>query len=160
MVNLSEEQELIQKTATDFATTWLRDEYRSFEKAGEVPQEVYAAFHELGLGAIEIPERLGGAGLSSLEKCLILEALAKGDVAATLTLDSIGPALYPLLEMGGAGEDQCHDLGVTVGVIESLPELHYQLGGHGVAFFGTIERQGRNPVFDIVQDQFIHGSLT
>ena len=42
-----------------------------------------------------------GAGLGTTAKLEVLTALAAGDAAATVALDGLGPALYPLLEMGG-----------------------------------------------------------
>ncbi|MEW6777432.1 MAG: acyl-CoA dehydrogenase family protein, partial [Bdellovibrionota bacterium] len=99
--SLSEEEEMVRKTAADFAAEKLFPPFREHEAAGSVPGSLRSAYGELGLAGLDIPEAQGGSGLSSLVKSLVLESLAGGDAAAALALDGAGPALYPLLEMGG-----------------------------------------------------------
>ena len=97
---LSDEEQLIQKTARDFAAGELRPNFRDWESAGEVPQAVRQAYFELGLPLIDVPEALGGSELSAFAKTLVLEEIAYGDAGAALALEGAGPAVYPLLEMG------------------------------------------------------------
>ena len=99
---LTEEEDLIRKTAADFAVGRLRDACRAHEKAGSVAEDVAGAYSELGFAGIELPRDLDGGELGPLAKALVLEGLAAGDAAAALALDGLGPAAYPLLEMGGA----------------------------------------------------------
>ena len=100
---LGDELALIRETALGFANDQLRPRDREFEKARAVAAEVHEAFRAIGLGAIEVPEEQGGAGLGALARVLVFEELAAADAGAALALDSLGPALYPLLEL--AGED-------------------------------------------------------
>jgi alkylation response protein AidB-like acyl-CoA dehydrogenase len=98
---LDEELSLIRETAAAFAGDHLRPRDREFEAARAVAPEVREAFHEIGLDALELPEALGGAGLGALARSLVVEELAAADAGAALALDPLGPALYPILELGG-----------------------------------------------------------
>jgi alkylation response protein AidB-like acyl-CoA dehydrogenase len=100
---LDEELALIRDTARGFADDQLRPRDRESERARAVAAEVYEAFRAIGLGAIEMPEACGGAGLGALARALVLEELAAADAGAALALDALGPALYPMLELGGEG---------------------------------------------------------
>lgn len=97
----TEEQDQARRMAAEFAARRLAPGARRVEQRG-VGADLSAAYDDLGFGGIEVPEDLGGSGLGPLDKVMVLEALARGDVAATLALDGPGPALYPLIEMGGA----------------------------------------------------------
>ena len=98
---LTDEQQLINQTAQQFGKEQLYPAFRDHEREGVVSNEMVEKFSALGLAGIEIPEKQGGVGLNPLDKVLVLEGLAQGDASAALALDGIGPALYPLLEMGG-----------------------------------------------------------
>ncbi len=115
---LSEEEEMLRKTAADFGAKKLFPLFREAEKAGAVPAELSKAYENLGLAGVELPENWGGAGLSALSKMLVLEGLAAGDAAAAIALDGLGPALYPLLEMRGgemgAGKMEGDPLAATI----------------------------------------------
>lgn len=100
--DLTDEEELIRDTAGDFAGEQLFAHFREYESQGAVPEPLVKTFTETGFPKIEVPERMGGSELSSLAKALVLEALARGDAAATIALDGVGPALYPLMEYGGS----------------------------------------------------------
>jgi alkylation response protein AidB-like acyl-CoA dehydrogenase len=96
-----DELELIRETAASFAADALAPRLRDAERARDVEPEVRAAFAEIGLAGLELPEVLGGAGLGALARALVNEELGAADPGAALALDALGPALYPLLELGG-----------------------------------------------------------
>jgi alkylation response protein AidB-like acyl-CoA dehydrogenase len=96
-----EDLELITETAKSFATDALLPRLREHESARAVDATVRASYAEMGLAGLELPESLGGADLGALARVLVNEELAAGDAGAALALDPLGPALYPLLEIGG-----------------------------------------------------------
>jgi alkylation response protein AidB-like acyl-CoA dehydrogenase len=98
---LGEDLELIVETARSFAQDELFPQLREHEDARAVQPAVRKSFAEIGLAGLELPESLGGAGLGALARVLVNEELAAGDAGAALALDPLGPALYPLLELGG-----------------------------------------------------------
>jgi alkylation response protein AidB-like acyl-CoA dehydrogenase len=101
-----EDLELITETAKSFATDALFPKLREHESARAVEATVRASYAEMGLAGLELPESLGGADLGALARVLVNEELAAGDAGAALALDPLGPALYPLLEIGGEGAVQ------------------------------------------------------
>ncbi len=96
-----EDLELIVQTAREFAQDRLAPRLREFESARAVDDDTIAAFAQIGLGGLELPEALGGAGLATLARVAVNEELAAADAGAALALDPLGPALYPLAELGG-----------------------------------------------------------
>jgi alkylation response protein AidB-like acyl-CoA dehydrogenase len=55
----------------------------------------------MGLAGLELPEAHGGAGLGAVARAVVNEELGAGDAGAAISLDPLGPGLYPLLEAGG-----------------------------------------------------------
>ena len=100
--DLSSELGLLQRTAEDFARQALWPALRSAERARAVAGEVAASYRDIGLGMLEVPEALGGAGLGCLARVLVNEALGAADPGAAIALDRLGPALYALAELGGS----------------------------------------------------------
>jgi acyl-CoA dehydrogenase len=98
---LPDELDLLRETARGLARDHLRDAERGAKAARRPSAAANAAYREIGLSGLELPESLGGAGLGALARVLVLEELAAGDPGAALALDPLGPALYPLAELGG-----------------------------------------------------------
>ncbi len=96
-----EDLQLIAETARSFAQEELHPNSREHEKARAVRSEIRAAFGEMGLAGLELPESVGGAGLGAVARAIVNEELAAGDPGAALALDPLGPALYALSEFGG-----------------------------------------------------------
>jgi alkylation response protein AidB-like acyl-CoA dehydrogenase len=100
-LGLSDELSLLRETARGFARDRLRDADRAAEAARAPAAAAREAFAAIGLAGLELPEAAGGAGLGALARVLVLEELAAADPGAALALDPLGPALYPLAELGG-----------------------------------------------------------
>ena len=99
---LDDEMKLVQQTAREFADDHLRPAMRDHERARAPSAAARAAFEEIGFATLEWPEELGGSGLGALARCLVATEVAAADAGAALALDPLGPALYPLRELGGA----------------------------------------------------------
>lgn len=74
--NLSEEQQLFYETAYAFGQDAIAPNAQDWERDGAIPRDVLKAAGELGFGAIYVPEKLGGTGLTRLDAVLIFEALS------------------------------------------------------------------------------------
>lgn len=96
-----EELALLVETTRSFAEEALTPVLREAEQARAVSASVRAAYEQIGLAGLEMPESAGGAGLGSLARVLVNEELGAADAGAALALDPIGAALYPLAELGG-----------------------------------------------------------
>ncbi len=98
---LGEDLELIVETARSFARDELEPRLREHEGARAVAPSICQTFAEMGLAGLELPGALQGAGLGAVARVLVNEELAAGDAGAALALDPLGPAFYPLAELGG-----------------------------------------------------------
>lgn len=97
-----DELALVVDTARKLAESELVPRIRESETSRDVGPALRAAWDEVGLAALELPDRCDGAGLGCVARVLVNEELAAGDVGAAIALDPYGPALTTLLELGGA----------------------------------------------------------
>jgi alkylation response protein AidB-like acyl-CoA dehydrogenase len=99
----TEEQELLRKTARDFLAERspmkrVRDVMEDSDRAFDA--ELWKALAELGWTGLALPEELGGAGLSIVELCIVLEQLGRSlapvpfvpTVAVASAIDALGDA--------------------------------------------------------------------
>ena len=93
--------DLVVQTARMWAESELAPSMREAEASRSVPPDLVSRWHEVGLGGLEVPVALDGAGLGCLARILVNEELAAGDVGQTLALDTLGPVLSAAFEVGG-----------------------------------------------------------
>ncbi len=94
---LGESLELLERATTRFASEVLRPQIR---RGASVDRRLVEASHGLGLGALQVPEALGGAGLGVRGAVVAIQALAVGDAASSLLLDGGQAAIATVLELG------------------------------------------------------------
>lgn len=82
----TDEQRLLRQSVREFAETEVGPHVREWDEAQHFPAEIVPALAALGLMGIQIPERYGGAELSSIEYCICLEELARVDPALALSV--------------------------------------------------------------------------
>ncbi len=89
---LSKEQELIQKTARDFAEKYVAPVAEQIDRENKVPPEIYRKMSELELFGIPFAEDFGGTGAGYSCYPLAVEQVAKasGGVALTLSVNTLG----------------------------------------------------------------------
>jgi|RhiMethySRZTD1v2_1073278.scaffolds.fasta_scaffold129827_2 acyl-CoA dehydrogenase len=104
----SEEQQLIQSTARDFAGAQMRPNALAADEENALAPGFLERAWELGLAVGAIPEAHGGAGMprSAVTGALICEELAFGDLAHALAM--LAPALvaYPIVDYGTAAQKE------------------------------------------------------
>lgn len=103
--NLTEEQQLIQKTARDFANDHLRPGVVERDEIAEYPAEQVKMMGELGFMGMMMPEEYGGAGLDTVSYCLAMEEIAKADASAAVIMSVNNSLVCQLLKNFG-NEDQ------------------------------------------------------
>ena len=106
---IGDELELVRNTALNYADDHLRPALRENESARTPGRAAEEAFAEIGFATLEWPELDAESGLGAVARYLVLEELAAADPGAALALDPLGPALYPLMELGGP--DAVRDFG-------------------------------------------------
>ena len=103
--NLTEEQELIQKTARDFANDHLRPGVVERDEKAEFPAKQVKMMGELGFMGMMVPEEYGGAGLDTVSYCIVMEEIAKADASAAVIM-SVNNSLVSQLLKNFGNKDQ------------------------------------------------------
>jgi len=104
---LSAEQELVQRTARDFATTRLLPIAADIDREAAVPKEILAELAALGFMGVCVPAELGGAGLDAVSYVLALEEINRA-CASTGVIMSVNNSLVcdPLLRCGTPAQQE------------------------------------------------------
>jgi alkylation response protein AidB-like acyl-CoA dehydrogenase len=98
---LTEEQELAQRTARDFAREKVLPRAREIDEQGKVPPEVIAEMASLGFLGIYVPETYGGAGLDALSYALVSEEINRACASTGVVMSShVSLVVDPLLHYG------------------------------------------------------------
>ena len=90
---LTEEQQMLQATAREFAQNEVAPIAAKFDASGEFPFESIRKAGELGFMGVEVPAEHGGAGMDTLSYVLMMEEIAAAD-AAHSTIISVNNSLY------------------------------------------------------------------
>jgi len=84
--HFTEEQEMLRKSARQFAESEIRPRVMVWDEKGIFHHELVPRLAEMGFLGILFPEELGGAGLSYIDYVIILEELARVDPSVSLTV--------------------------------------------------------------------------
>jgi alkylation response protein AidB-like acyl-CoA dehydrogenase len=84
--NLTEEQQLLQRTVREFAEAEIKPHSREWDEKQEFPREVFSKLAELGLMGVTWPAEYGGSELSTLDWCVVLEELSRVDAGVALSV--------------------------------------------------------------------------
>jgi hypothetical protein len=98
---LTEEQRLIQETARRIAKERIAPRAAELDETGEYPHDIFAAFREVGLLGLTIPQEYGGSGAGTLPLALAVEEAAKYCCASGLMLLLSALPTHPIL-LGGS----------------------------------------------------------
>ncbi|XP_014278143.1 short-chain specific acyl-CoA dehydrogenase, mitochondrial [Halyomorpha halys] len=98
---LTETHQLLLKTCKDFAEGELIPNAATFDQEHKYPKDQIKKMGELGLMAISVPEKYGGAGLDYLSYAIALEEISRGCASAGVIM-SVNNSLYlgPILAFG------------------------------------------------------------
>ncbi|WP_022703490.1 acyl-CoA dehydrogenase family protein [Pseudorhodobacter ferrugineus] len=90
-ISLTEEQHAIFEMAQGFGAEKIAPFAREWEKAENIPKDLWPEVAALGLGGIYVSEEFGGSGLSRLDATLVFEALSMAcpSVAAFLSIHNM-----------------------------------------------------------------------
>jgi acyl-CoA dehydrogenase len=99
---LNKEQELIVKTAKEFAAREMREIARDCDEAVEVPTKILNKAWEMGLANAAVPEAFGGIGMqrSAMTSVLICEELAYGCASLATAIMAPSAFIHPLIDFG------------------------------------------------------------
>jgi len=104
---LGPEQELVQRTARDFATEKLLPIAADIDREAAVPKAILSELAALGFMGVCVPTEQGGAGLDAVSYVLALEEINRA-CASTGVIMSVNNSLVcdPLLRFGTAAQHE------------------------------------------------------
>ncbi len=102
---LTEAQKLIQGTARRVAREVIAPRAAEIDETGEYPEDVFAAYKDIGLLGLAIPEQYGGSGAGTLAMVLAVEEVAKYCCSSGLMLLLTMLPTQPIL-IGGTEEQK------------------------------------------------------
>ncbi|MBI3209325.1 MAG: acyl-CoA dehydrogenase family protein [Candidatus Solibacter usitatus] len=82
--DFTQDQQQLRKSVRDFAESEIRPHVMEWDEAQTFPEDVVRQCGELGYMGSIFPEEYGGAGLTYLDYCIILEELARVDPSISL----------------------------------------------------------------------------
>jgi butyryl-CoA dehydrogenase len=104
---LTEEQELAQRTARDFAREKVLPLAREIDEKGKIPPELIAEMASLGFLGIYVPESYGGAGLDALSYALVCEEINRACASTGVVMSShVSLVVDPLLHHGSDAQKE------------------------------------------------------
>ncbi|HSC44400.1 MAG TPA: acyl-CoA dehydrogenase family protein, partial [Candidatus Acidoferrum sp.] len=92
-LQLSEEQQLLQKSVREFAESEVKPRARELDETGHFPRDLFAKAAELGLTGIALPESEGGAGFDHVSYTIVIEEISRC-CASTGVILSVQNSLY------------------------------------------------------------------
>jgi alkylation response protein AidB-like acyl-CoA dehydrogenase len=104
---LTQEQEMIQHAAREFAQSEIAPVAAEFDESGEFPEATVRAAAELGFMGIEVPAEYGGSEMDPISYVLMMMEISAAD-ASHGTIVSVNNTLYgvPLLDFGTEEQKQ------------------------------------------------------
>jgi butyryl-CoA dehydrogenase len=92
-LELSEEQQLLQKSVREFAEAEVRPLAKENDETGKYPRGLFQKAAELGLTGVAIPEAEGGAGMDHISYAIVVEEISRV-CASTGVILSVQNSLY------------------------------------------------------------------
>jgi butyryl-CoA dehydrogenase len=92
-LELSEEQQLLQKSVREFAEAEVKPLAKENDETGKYPRGLFQKAAELGLTGVAIPEAEGGAGMDHISYAIVIEEISRV-CASTGVILSVQNSLY------------------------------------------------------------------
>ncbi len=89
--NFTKGQEMLRKTAREFAENVLEPQAAQLDKQGTFPLDIFQEMANIGFNGMCIPKEFGGSGCDDVDKVIVVEELARkcASTAASLSIHTI-----------------------------------------------------------------------
>ena len=106
-LDLTEEQQLLQKSVREFAEAEVKPQAKEIDETGHFPFDNFKKAAELGLTGVAVPENYGGAGMDHVSYAIVIEEISRV-CASTGVILSVQNSLYcdPVLRFGTEEQKQ------------------------------------------------------
>ncbi len=100
-LELTEEQQLLQRSVREFAEAEVKPLAKELDETGHFPRETFRKAAELGLTGVAFPEQYGGAGMDHVSYTIMIEEISRV-CASTGVILSVQNSLYcdPVFRFG------------------------------------------------------------
>jgi butyryl-CoA dehydrogenase len=100
-LDLTEEQQLLQKSVREFAEAEVKPHAKEIDETGHFPLDTFKKAAELGLTGVAVGENYGGAGMDHVSYAIVIEEISRV-CASTGVILSVQNSLYcdPILRFG------------------------------------------------------------
>jgi alkylation response protein AidB-like acyl-CoA dehydrogenase len=113
--SFTEEQQLFQKAAREFAESQIAPHVPAMEETGRCWEPVIDALCKNEMMAITIPEEYGGLGLGYVERLIALEEIARVSVATAMMMQVGGLGIEPFIKFATSEQKQKYLPGLATG---------------------------------------------
>lgn len=97
---ISEEAKDLLLDVRNFCEKEVVEVCKEADRTGEWPEDLYEMAKEQGYFALEVPEELGGPGVSRVDIAALFEEMAKADAGFATTISASGLGMKPVLIAG------------------------------------------------------------
>jgi acyl-CoA dehydrogenase len=139
---LTEEQQMIQDLAREFARKEIAPVAEHYDKSHEYPWPVVKKAQEIGLTAMSVPEEYGGLGLSLFEEVLVGEELSWGCSGISTAIAVNGLAIAPILVAGNEEQKKTYGGRMADGELAGYCATEPEAGSDVAGIKTTAKRVG------------------
>ncbi|HSH02147.1 MAG TPA: acyl-CoA dehydrogenase family protein [Anaerolineae bacterium] len=139
---LTEEHEMIQGLARDFARNEMAPKAEHYDQTHEYPWPVIKKAQEIGLTTLNVPEEYGGMGLSLFEECLVAEELGWGCSGMATAMAVNGLAYLPIRIAGSEEQKQTYGQRLANGDMAAYCLTEPEAGSDVAGIKTTARREG------------------
>ncbi len=160
-LHLTDDQRLLRDSVREFAEREIRPSVMAWDEAQQFPMALLPKMADLGLMGIQLPEAVGGAGMSAVDYCLCIEELARVDPAIALSVAAHnGLAAAHLHMFGTAAQQQRYLVPLATGQVLGAWGLTEPTAGSDAAGTRTMaRREGDGWVIDGAKTFITHGNI-
>ncbi len=145
---LTEEQQMIQQLARDFARNEIAPQAEHYDRTHEFPWPIIRKAQELGLTTMSIPDKYGGLGLSLFEDVLVTEELAWGCSGVSTAIGAVSLGWLPILIAGTEAQKQEYGGRIVEGQLSAYCLTEPEAGSDVAGIKTTARRDGDHYVLN------------
>ena len=156
---LTEEQELVRKTARDFAIKYLEPGAIERDDKAKFPHQEVKMMGELGFMGIMVPEKWNGAGMDTISYSLIIEEISRIDASAGVII-SVNNSLVcqTLVNYGNDFQNETYLKGLAKGDLLGSFSLSEPQSGSDASNMKTIaEKDGSHYILNGTKNWVTNG---
>lgn len=114
-LELTEEQQMVRRTARDYAQRVLAPRAEARDVAGTFPEEELRALAELGLLGVAVPEALGGSDAGAVAYSLAMQEIAAADASVAVAVSVTNMVAELISRVGSEAQKRAHVPGLVGG---------------------------------------------